>query len=44
MSDIKCFISETFSLAIENVAILCGAKQKKSTTAGVMLLHVLNCI
>ena len=44
MSDIKYCISETFSLVLENVAILCGAMQKKSTTTGVMLLHVLNCI
>lgn len=44
MSDIKYCISETFSLVLENVAILCGGGQKKSTTTGVMLLHVLNCI
>ena len=44
MSDIKYCISETFSLVLENVAILCDDGQKKSTTAGVMLLHVLNCI
>lgn len=44
MSDIKCFISETFSLVLENVEILGCYRQKKSTTAGAMLLHVLNCI
>ena len=41
--DIKISILSSFSLALKTVAILCGDKFKKSTTAEVMLLDKLIC-
>ena len=37
-------VAKKYSEKLENVAILGCDRQKKSTTTGVMLLHVLNCI